>query len=62
MRTSEARNVGCHAKPSGTASRDLSRGSLKEAFEHMRGAIPWHIEALDMVGKSIPTESRLRSA
>ena len=56
MRTYEARNVGCHAKPSGTASRDLSRGSLKEAFEHVGGAILWHIEALDMIGQSIPNQ------
>ena len=56
MRTYEARNVGCHAKPSGTAARALSRGSLKEAFEHVWGAILWHIEALDMIGQSIPNQ------
>ena len=63
MRTSEARNVGCHSKPSGTAARDLSRGSLKEAFEHVRGPILWDTDALDMIGQSnpnrVPLEERL---
>ena len=65
MRTSEARNVGCHAKPSGTAARALSRNSLKEAFEHVRGPILWHMEALDIIGKSnpnrVPLEERLHN-
>ena len=37
MRTSMARNAGCHAKTSGKAARDLSRGSIEPAPDPVRG-------------------------
>ena len=37
MRTSMARNAGCHAKTSGKAARDLSRGSIEPDPDQVRG-------------------------
>ena len=37
MRTSKACNAGCHAKTSGKAARDLSRGSIEPASDRVRG-------------------------
>ena len=37
MRTCKACNAGCHAKTSGKATRDLSRGSIEPALDRVRG-------------------------
>ena len=37
MRTSKASNASCHAKTSGKAARDLSRGSIEPAPDPVRG-------------------------
>ena len=43
--------------------RHSCKGLEQEAFEHVRGPILWHIDALDMIGQSnpnrVPLEERL---